>query len=612
VSPSSSQTSVTNLLPGVYQFQLTVTDDDGAVGTDLVIITLNQAGPPPPNQLPVANAGVNQSITLPTNSLTLNGSGTDADGIIVGYNWTKIAGPTQFTIITPNAAQTTVNNLVQGVYQLQLQVTDNAGAIAKDTVTITVNPGPPPPPNQLPVANAGTDQSITLPTNSVTLSGSGTDADGTIVAYSWIIVSGPAQFTIVNAANAQTVVNSLVQGVYKFRLQVTDNAGGTGRDTVTITVNAGPPPPNQPPVANAGSNQSITLPTNSVILSGSGTDPDGAIVSYTWLMISGPAQFTIVNPANSSTTVNNLVQGVYQFQLQVTDNSGATGRDTVMVTVNPSGTSNQPPVANAGNDIAITLPINSGVLNGSGTDADGSVVAYSWTKIAGPSQFSILSPSLPQTIVNNLTQGTYSFELKVTDNAGAIGRDTVQVIVNSAANRLPVAEAGDNKVIFLPTDTVTLDGHGDSPDGAITNYNWRKLDGPGQSIVMNPSSAETIVADLVEGTYDFEFTVTDNFGAIAKDTVTVLVKTISESKVSIYPNPTTSIINIKIDAKTHTNLTLINIYDVNGRRLYTETFLRSDFTIVKQVEMSGFASGTYFVEVTADINHRVTNKVIKQ
>jgi hypothetical protein len=308
------------------------------------------------------------------------------------------------------------------------------------------------------------------------------------------------------------------------------------------------------------------------------------------------------------------VQGVYQFQLQVTDNAGATGRDTVSITVNPAGPPppNQPPVANAGNDITITLPINSVVLTGNGSDADGSVVSYSWTKITGPSLFNILSPLLPQTIVNNLTQGVYSFELKVTDNLGAIGKDTVKVTVNSATARLPVAEAGDNKVIYLPTDTVTLNGVGVAPDGTITNYNWRRLDGPGQVSMSNPSSPVTVVANLVEGTYDFEFSVIDNFGVTAKDTMKVTVKVISESKVTIFPNPTTSMINIKIDAKTHSNLTLINIYDVAGRRIFSETFMRTEFSIIKQVNMAGFANGTYFVEVTADINHRITNKVIKQ
>ena len=50
------------------------------------------------------------------------------------------------------------------------------------------------------------------------------------------------------------------------------------------------------------------------------------------------------------------MQGIYLFELKGTDNSGATGRDTMKVTVNAAA--NIPPVANAGTDKIITLPIN--------------------------------------------------------------------------------------------------------------------------------------------------------------------------------------------------------------------------------------------------------------
>ena len=267
-----------------------------------------------PNIPPTANAGTDQSITLPTSTVTLSGSGTDPDGTISAYNWTKISGPASGTITSASSASTTVTALAQGVYKFQLKVTDNNGATGLDTVQITVNAA-----NIPPTANAGIDQTITLPTSTVTLSGSGTDPDGTISAYNWTKISGPASGTITNATSASTTVTALVQGVYKFQLKVTDNKGATGLDTVQITVNAA----NIPPTANAGNDQTITLPTSTVTLSGSGTDPDGTISAYNWTKISGPASGTITNANSASTTVTALVQGVYKFQLKVTDNKGS-------------------------------------------------------------------------------------------------------------------------------------------------------------------------------------------------------------------------------------------------------------------------------------------------
>jgi len=90
---------------------------------------------------------------------------------------------------------------------------------------------------------------------------------------------------------------------------------------------------NLAPSANAGSNQSITLPTSQVSLSGSGTDVDGSISSYAWTKISGTGG-TITSPSSQNTTVTGLSEGSYTFRLTVTDNNGATGTDDMTVTVN--------------------------------------------------------------------------------------------------------------------------------------------------------------------------------------------------------------------------------------------------------------------------------------
>ena len=245
---------------------------------------------------PVANAGSDLTITLPINSVTLTGSGTDVDGTIAGYVWTKISGPSSYSIVNASSAITDITGLVKGVYKFQLKVTDNDGATGTDVVKVTVNAAA----NIPPVANAGPDQSITLPVNTVSLAGSGSDADGTVTSYAWTKISGPSSYNFVNASSAATNITGLVQGVYQFQLKVTDNSGAIGTDIVQITVT---PAPNQLPVANAGPDQNITLPTNIVALSGSGTDADGTIVGYLWTQISGPSGYTIVGATSAVTNV---------------------------------------------------------------------------------------------------------------------------------------------------------------------------------------------------------------------------------------------------------------------------------------------------------------------
>ncbi len=223
------------------------------------------------NQPPTANAGADQTITLPTSTVSLTGSGTDAGGSIASYSWAKLSGPASGTIATTTTANTNITGLVQGVYVFALTVTDNQGATATDNVQVTVNAATTPA-NQPPVANAGSDQTIQLPVSTVSLTGTGTDADGTIASYAWTILSGPAGGSIASPSAANTNITGLTQGVYVFTLTVTDNQGATATDNVQITVNAATAPANQPPVANAGADQTIQLPTSIVSLTGTGTD----------------------------------------------------------------------------------------------------------------------------------------------------------------------------------------------------------------------------------------------------------------------------------------------------------------------------------------------------
>src|SRR5262245_36807395 len=90
--------------------------------------------------------------------------------------------------------------------------------------------------NEVPVADAGDSKVVTLPDDSETLSGTGTDSDGQVVAYLWSQVSGPGAALIVNPGSATTDVEDLSEGTYLFQLMVTDDKGATGVDTATITV----------------------------------------------------------------------------------------------------------------------------------------------------------------------------------------------------------------------------------------------------------------------------------------------------------------------------------------------------------------------------------------
>ncbi|MEO7483223.1 MAG: hypothetical protein ABIT81_05650 [Ferruginibacter sp.] len=344
--------------------------------------------------------------------------------------------------------------------------------------------------NKSPKAIAGPDQIIFLPADSISLDGSiSYDPDGTIVSYKWTKISGPSSANILKTDSSKTPVKSLIMGVYKFELTVKDNGGLSAKDTMMVIVND--PAVNQPPIANAGTDQTITLPMDSVLLNGNlSFDPDGTIVSYQWVKISGPAASNIFNPTFVQTKVDQLQQGVYQFELKVTDNGNLTGKDTVQLTVNPASSNNLPPVAKAGQDINVnydlqtcnTNPISITLDGSTSFDPDGTIVSYLWT---GPG--TIVNPNAAITQVNNLFPGTNTFTLKVTDNTGATGQDTMHVNVINLLNRplvtaqltpfanLPfpghyeVAAAAD-KLVFI-SQTLTYTGGTNSFSRPVHIYN---------------------------------------------------------------------------------------------------------------------------------------------
>jgi pimeloyl-ACP methyl ester carboxylesterase len=279
------------------------------------------------------------------------------------------------------------------------------------------------PLNVCPVAYAGADKSLVLP-GTVSLTGSGTDSDGSVVKYSWTTLNNYPELTLSGRNTATVTISGFKAGTYRFRLTAIDNKGATGFDDVIVTVTSGPV--NNPPSANAGADKVITLPVNSLSLTGTGNDTDGSVVSYGWEKVSGGAA-TLAGASSSTLSISGLTAGTYVFRLTVTDDKGAKGTDEVTVTVN----ANNAPVANAGADKSITLPLNSLSITGSGTDSDGSVVSYAWSKSSGGA-VTITGATSPAVSFSGLVAGTYVFRLTVTDDKGASGSDEVTVVVYPA------------------------------------------------------------------------------------------------------------------------------------------------------------------------------------
>ncbi|MEQ1611234.1 MAG: tandem-95 repeat protein, partial [Hyphomicrobiaceae bacterium] len=466
-SATASFTAPASMAGEVLSFQLIVKDDKGASSIAAIThVTVKHV-----NVAPVANAGADQSVNEQT-AVTLTGSGTDIDGTIASYTWTQTAG-TPVTLTGANSATasfTAPASMVSEVLSFQLIVKDDKGASSiAATTRVTVKHV-----NVAPVSNAGADQTVDEQT-AVTLTGSGSDIDGTIASYSWTQVSGtPVTLTGANSAVANfTAPASMTGEVLSFQLIVKDDKGASSVAAITrVTVKH----VNVAPTANAGADQSVNE-QSSVTLTGSGTDIDGTIASYSWTQVSGtPVTLTGATSAVANFTAPASMAGeVLSFQLIVTDDKG-TSSVAAMTNVTVKHV-NVAPTANAGADQSVNEQ-TAVTLTGSGTDIDGTIASYTWTQTAG-SPVTLTSANTATasfTAPASMAGEVLSFQLIVKDDKGASSIAATTHVTVKHVNVAPVANAGVDQSVNEQI-AVTLTGSGTDIDGTIASYVWSQVAG---------------------------------------------------------------------------------------------------------------------------------------
>lgn len=418
VSPTVS------LSTGHHYITLLVYNTDSISDSDEVYIQVID----PNNNAPIANAGADQTVNddndddLVTISFDASAS-SDSDGSIETYTWTSL-GAEIATGVSPTIELST------GVYNVILEVMDNDGDTASDTVVIAIID----PDNVAPIAIAGADtmliDSLMAGTVSFTLDASqSSDSDGTIDNYSWI--ENDAEI-----ASGVLVDVDFNIGVHSVILKATDNDGVFSYDTISINVN-------QLPIAYAGAD-TILVDENSdgsesYTLDATGSyDANGTITSYLWML--GETELS-----TAATSTQNFNIGANVLTLSVTDNYGSTANDELLIFV--ARTNNAAPTADAGEDLVLQDDNGNGELavqldGSASSDSDGSIFSYTW--IQGDS--TEIATGVSPTVV--LPIGVHQITLLVTDNEGATSTDKVSVTVtkrtNLALNKTTVTSSDEN------------------------------------------------------------------------------------------------------------------------------------------------------------------------
>ena len=459
-------------------------------------------------------------------------------GAISTWEWVQTGGPGVSLQGADTATPSFVAPQVDSptLLEFTLTVTDDQGAQRTDTVEINVGDVPEGA-NVSPTADAGPDQNVDEG-DTVNLDGSGSsDSDGNIETYAWEQTGGPdVGLTGVNSSTPSFVApNVNANTVLEFTLTVTDNEGAPGIDTIEVTVSDVPTGGDEPPIADAGPDQTVNE-GDQVTLDGTGsTDPDGQ---------PGEGAFTVVVTETNQS-------GVYSFEVKTGDinnirkvkfyingsqvgsqdlkapyiwtwNSSRYLQDSLVARGRVLDTSGKWHVV----DVEIPIPLQSGT--------GGAIASWDWLQTGGPNVDldgdDTATPSFVAPEVDSLT--LLEFTLTVTDDQGDQRSDTVEITVNDippGANVPPTADAGPDQSVD-EGDTVYLDGASSADiDGNVETYSWEQTGGPDVGLSGENTATPSFAAPDVGSSTVLEFTltVTDNEGAPGTDKIEVTVRDIS-------------------------------------------------------------------------------------
>ena len=439
-----------------------------------------------------------------------------------------------------------------GVYRVTVEVSDGDGSDTAELAVRLLNR------NEPPVADAGADQTDVEPGASVALPGGGSDQDANdTLTFAWTQTNGPA--VALTDADKATAGFAAPRGLsadatLTFSLRVTDAAGLTDEDSVSVTVRGSAAP------------AALTAAFSGAPASHDGATPftvelrfsEEVHASYLWF-----ADSVFEVTGGSVRGANRLTQG---------SNMGwsitlvPAGDADVVLTLPANRDCSETGAMCTTDGRTLTRPVQLTVPGPAAAEPPEIVGPTSYTVVEGATTVATLTARDPDTDLADLTwsipagarggadagrftltaAGALAFadakDFEAPDDADANGRYQVTVEVSDGAlaatadltvtlenrNEAPTADAGADRLDVEQGATVTLSGSGSDPDaGDVLTYAWTQSSGAAVSLTDAETASATFTApsgSTSQSTLTFTLTVTDAGGLEGRDRVSVTVR----------------------------------------------------------------------------------------
>lgn len=355
--------------------------------------------------------GGTTSSTTPTIEITYEDdyTGVDPATLTVKIDGTNYTG--LFT--TTNTRSSYLVALSGGQHTVEASIKDKAGNLSQLSSRFTISVF-----RALPEASPATGP-VPL---AVKFTTKAEYTDGAINRYRWDF-QGDGIFDT-NDPGARDYTHTYTQkGTFNALLEVTNDKNQVATKSLPIVVTG------RPPVATASVNPSNGAIPLLVNFTGLGTDSDGTIAKFEW-DFDGNGTFDFTSTTTGNTTNTYIAAGTYNAVFRVTDNDGLTATAKATTTAVRPGPPGSPTatISLPANPITATAPATVN-FNGSGSDPGGSIAKFEWD-FNGDGAYDFSSTTTASTTFRYESPGIFIAALKVTDNSGLTGIDTVDITVN--------------------------------------------------------------------------------------------------------------------------------------------------------------------------------------
>ncbi len=402
-------TQVSGLIPGTYVFQYITKGGGATCGFSVSTVTIYVSG----SNLVDADAGSDQLVCV-NSQVPLAAAPAQAGEI---GTWSQVSGPNPITfsnVNDPNAIATGFASNTS-VYRLRWSISylhpgPSCSSSVSDDVDIITNNN-----TASSISDAGDDACYPSGTTSFNLSGNTVPSNefGT-----WTVVpSAGVTFSDITDPNALVTVPG--SGTYTFTWTITSilRTCISNTDDVKVTIA-------ETPLANAGPDQEIC--GNTITMAATASSGSAG----TWTRISGFGNYTISDEHDPNAVFTFTYSGFYIFRWTVNADTCGQAFDDINLTIGiPPNPASAGPDQNVCNSTSVTMAANT---------FDSFFESGKWSVLTGaPNQPNIVDPSDPNTVINGLVAGTYTFRWTMSAKSVFVcpgTSDDVTIVVTPAAN----------------------------------------------------------------------------------------------------------------------------------------------------------------------------------